>query len=122
MNREPLSMLLISQGDMYANDALQTICERIYNYKNNDFLNFQGRCFEDTSLYDTQEYKDFAKGLNNSINLFNTIVGLGKDEALDFIKANWLQFIGYPYKTDKDERAKEVSRILMSFKRIRKHE
>lgn len=98
LNREVLSKIFVSKGDMYANDALQSICSRIFKYDNDLFLNFQGQCFEDKTLYESEEYKGFSKGLTNMINLFNSIVELGKDSALQFIEANWEQFIGYPFK------------------------
>lgn len=89
MNREVLSMILVSNGDMYANDALQSICSVIHNYNANDFNELLDRCRRDNTLYESVEYKIMAKNLYNTTKLFNSIVHLGKTVALDFIKNNW---------------------------------
>lgn len=83
MNREVLKETFVSNGHSYANDALQSICTKIYPFNPMIILNHPNK-----EPY-TEEVEKHVENQKNMVKLFNQLVFFGKEFCMMFIKNNW---------------------------------
>ncbi len=104
MNRNVLAKIIVSAGDMYANDALQAICSKICKYSTSETMKWIEKAqmspggFD--NLEDEKEYQLAMCAQRDMVQIFDSVVALGKDEALTFIKNNFFWAMGYAFKSD----------------------
>lgn len=103
MNRDVLNGLFVSNGGMYANDALQSICSKLAKYSQVEVMrhiaNYPPGGFD--SHEEEKDYQIAMQSQRNMISMFDCVVALGKEPALEFIKNNYTWATGHEYKEGK---------------------
>ena len=90
MNREVLQRIMSPNDDMYANDALQAILSKLFDYSNHRSLDLLQKQFDKEISEDEEtELGKLMKSKKLMIETFNKIVSKGPEFATKFIRANY---------------------------------
>lgn len=93
MNRDILKETFVQNGHSYANDALQTICEKLCQCHGTTYKTLDLLQRTDLSPEEETEKNRLTRNNRTMIALFDSIVEQGRDFAIKFIDANTHLFI-----------------------------